>query len=283
MRLGMHLSIGKGLVAALARAEWLGCETLQIFSGNPNAWREVAIPPASAELFRNDERRLRIRPTVLHTPYLLNLATSDDLIYGRSVNALTSALHRATLLDAEYVVTHIGSHGGRGYDDGVRRVQQAVSSALDGSPGECALLLEGSSGAGYTIGSRFEELAEILSGAQRYSTRLGVALDTAHLWGAGYDISSPEAVNRVIGEFDDVVGLTWLRVMHCNDTKVALGSRRDRHWHIGEGNIGVEGFRALVNHGALSGLPGILETPMDEPGRDERNLHVLKSLRSAQD
>jgi deoxyribonuclease IV len=280
MRLGVHVKIGKGLPAAVEAAERLGCETIQIFAGNPNAWHESAVHPDAAEAFRLRIQQSGITPVTLHTAYLLNLASKDDLIYSRSVKALTLALNRANLLDADYVVTHIGSHGGSGYEFGLQRIQNAVRAALLESSGAKTVLLESGAGAGNTIGSRFEHLADILAGLDDYDERVGVALDTAHLWGAGYDISQPDRVNSVLDEFNNLIGLQRLKLIHLNDTQVPLGCHRDRHWHIGKGNIGLEGFRTLVNHPALSGIPGIMETPMDEPGWDIENLNLLKKLRN---
>lgn len=265
--------------AAVDTAERLGCETIQIFAGNPNAWQETAIHPEIAEVFRLRTHQFGIRPVILHTAYLLNLASKDDLIYSRSVQALTHALNRASLLDADYVVTHIGSHGGSGYEVGVQRIQDAVRTALLGSAGAKTVLLESGAGAGSTVGSRFEELADILAGLEQCGEQVGVTLDTAHLWGAGYDISQSDRVNGVLDEFNDLIGLQRLKLIHLNDTQVPLGSHRDRHWHIGKGNIGLEGFRTLVNHPGMAGIPGIMETPMDEPGLDIENLNLLKTLR----
>ncbi|MDO8585594.1 MAG: deoxyribonuclease IV [Armatimonadota bacterium] len=279
MRLGVHVRIAAGLSKAIAVAERLGCETIQLFASNPNAWRESVVDQRTASDFRQGVSRVSIYPVILHTAYLLNLASADELIYSRSSKALALALPRADLLGAQHVVTHIGSHGGTGYAQGIRRINEAVRRALDASPGDHMVLLEGGAGAGNTIGSQFDEMAELLDGFGDYSERVGIALDTAHLWAAGYDLSNEDAVDRTLAEFDRTVGLSRLRLLHCNDTKMALGSHRDRHWHIGEGNIGIAGFRAIVNHESLRDVPGILETPMDEPGLDERNLSLLKSLR----
>lgn len=278
MRLGVHVRIARGLQAAIATAKELGCEAVQLFAGNPNAWRESTLSPRTAEEFRADAAKAGLRPIILHTAYLLNLASPNELIHGRSVNALILAMQRAKLLGAEYVVTHIGSHGGSGYTTGTIRVQKAVLSALAASPGDHCLLLEGGAGAGNTIGSRFEEMAELLDLIGK-SPRVGIALDTAHIWGVGYDISTPAAADRVIAEFDVIVGLSYLKLMHLNDTRMALGSHRDRHWHIGDGRIGLPGFGAIINHEAFHDIAGILETPMDEPGWDSRNINLLKSMR----
>ena len=269
------------MASAITEAQRLGCETIQIFSGNPNAWRDTALKSDAADSFRAGVAALNLRPVVLHTIYLVNLASANELTYRRSIDSLTSALERARALGAEYVVTHIGSHGGSGFEIGVGRIVDAIAECLARSPGSHMLLLEAGSGSGNSIGSKFDELARLLSDVSSNAPRLGIALDTAHMWGAGYDISSPAGLNATLADFDRTVGFSRLHLVHCNDTKVALGSHLDRHWHIGEGNVGLEGFRALVNHEALAEVAGILETPMDEPGWDERNIATIKSLRKS--
>lgn len=279
MRLGVHVRIAKGLPSAVEAAERLGCEALQIFSSNPNSWRVGEINVGAAEAFREGTSRLGIRTVALHTPYLLNLASSNDRIWDLSARLLVAALKRADAVGGEYVVTHIGSHGGAGFDVGADRVRDAVTRAIDDSESGATVLLEAGSGAGNTVGSTFEELAEILARLDDRPERVGVCLDTAHLWGAGYDLSTADAVSSVLADFDRIVGLPRLRLFHLNDTQKELGSHADRHWHIGRGQIGIEGFRAIVNHPALQGIAGIIETPEMESGMDVENLNVLKKLR----
>mgnify|MGYP005857146657 CR=1 FL=1 len=279
MRLGVHVGISKGLKSAVDRAQRIGCEAIQMFSSNPNAWRINPLDPKDADDFKNTVAAAEIHPIVLHTPYLLNLASSKDEIWSQSWNNLASALKKAAALGADYVVTHIGSHGGDGFDAGADRVGKAVSQAIDQAPGTAVVLLEAGSGAGNTIGSTFEELAGILKRLDSCKNRVGVCLDTAHLWGAGYDISSAEGAEKTLADFDRLIGLANLRIFHLNDTQKLLGSHADRHWHIGQGNIGDAGFSAIVNHPALANIAGILETPDMELGRDIENLNALKQLR----
>ncbi|MBI2844551.1 MAG: deoxyribonuclease IV [Armatimonadetes bacterium] len=281
MRLGVHVRIAKGLAAAIGAAERLGCEAIQIFSSNPNSWRIGVIDPSSAEAFRAGVERLDIRPVALHTPYLLNLAWSKDSIWHPSWRSLASALERAETLGADYVVTHIGSHGGAGFDAGAYRVKDAVSRAIDKSPGSAVVLLEGGSVSGNTIGSTIEELSALLKLLEDHRERVSICLDTAHLWAAGYDISSAEGVDRLLSTVEGAMGLSRLRLLHCNDTQKELGSHIDRHWHIGQGRIGIEGFRAFVNHPALKDVGGIVETPEMETGKDVENLEALRALRAA--
>jgi len=279
MRLGVHIRVAKGLQHGLEQARWLGCETVQFFSSNPNSWRPGSLDPAPAQDFLRRRAELGIHPTILHTPYLVNLASPNRGFWNATVSLLSFALARADLLQADYVVTHIGSHKGTSYQEGVQRICQAVERALQHGQGRATLLLEAGAGAGHTIGSTFNELVDIFACLPTDLPPIGVALDTAHMWAAGYDISTKEKLEAVLNDFDRTLGLARLKLVHLNDTRKLLGSKVDRHWHIGEGNIGVEGFRAIVNHPALANLPGIVETPGTELEQDARNLNVLKKLR----
>ncbi len=280
MRLGVHLRTAKGYKSALKRAAEIGCEAIQFFSSNPNSWKVSELSLDVAEAFRAGVAAEGFFPIVLHTPYLLNLASTNADIWEKSVSNLASALDRASLLGAQYIVTHIGSHGGAGFDIGADQVGRGVPAALAKSSGSATVLLEAGSGAGNTIGSTIEELAGLLSRLDSVSDRVGVCLDTAHLWGAGYDISSAAGIDDLLSKFDQLIGLHRLRVFHLNDTQKILGSHHDRHWHIGEGNVGLEAFAALANNSALADIAGILETPDMESGRDLDNLNVLKRLRT---
>jgi len=281
MRLGVHIRIAEGLVKSLDRARELGCEAVQLFSSNPNAWIRKPLDPEAAAEFAEKAAALDIHPIVLHTPYLLNLAAPDDVIWGKSKDALADAVSRAPAMGASVIVTHIGSHKGAGYDAGVRRIAEAVNLALDAGDGP-VVALELGSGAGNSIGSRFEEIADVMEALGARADRVGIAIDTAHLWGAGYDISTVEGVNAMFAQLGRLVGFDKLRVIHLNDTEMALGSLRDRHHHIGKGQVGLEGFRAIVNHPGTGALPGIIETPAgDDLSYDVMNLGVLRGLREA--
>lgn len=279
MRLGVHIRIAGGLVRALDRARELECEAVQLFSGNPNAWARTPLDPDTAALFAAKTAELGIHPVVLHTPYLVNLASPDEEIHGKSKVVLADAVRRAPLMGASYIVTHIGSHKGEGYEDGVRRIGEAVRFALAAAEGPI-IALEMGSGSGNSIGSRFEEMGDILANLTDVSDRVGICIDTAHLWGAGYDISTAEGVGSMFDLLKRHVGLDRLKVVHLNDTQMALDSRRDRHYHIGEGHIGISGFRAILNYPGTENLPGIIETPAeDELIHDIDNLSTLRSLR----
>ncbi|MGQ9455743.1 MAG: deoxyribonuclease IV [Armatimonadota bacterium] len=278
MRLGVHVWVGRGLGRALDYAVALGCESIQLFSSNPNSWTTGTLDPEAARLFAEKITDLRIWPVVVHTPYLLNLAAPSLDIWIKSRDALFEAVRRARMLGAEYVVTHIGSHKGHDLRKAYTRVATAVSDVL-GSNGGVEIVLELGSGAGNGVGSHFEEVAEIIERID-CSERVGIAIDTAHLYAAGYDISTSEGVSSMFERLDSVLGLDRLKVVHLNDTQVQLGSRKDRHYHIGLGNIGMAGFRSILRHPATRELPGIIETPAEGVEWDIRNLKVLRELRS---
>jgi deoxyribonuclease-4 len=272
------MGISGGLPAVPGRAYDAGCEALQIFAANPSAWRSPAIITETAQRFAALTEELGISPVVVHTPYLLNLASPDPEISLKSRAGLSDSLIRASALGASYVVTHMGSHRGSGAESGVERICRSVDAVLEDSDPSVTLLLENSAGSGDSMGARFEEIRQILDCMAGWGDRVGICIDTAHAWGAGYDLSSTDAVEETIERFDALVGLNNLKVVHLNDTRVPLGSRRDRHANIGTGFIGEEGFSALVNHPALSHLAGIIETP-PRPEGEERDLDILKRLR----
>ncbi len=279
MRLGVHVRIAGGLVRSLDRAAELGCEAVQLFSSNPNAWIRSPLDLDTAAEFAARAASLGIYPIILHTPYLLNLAAPDSDIWRKSQYALADAVRRAPAMGASIVVTHIGSHKGTGYEGGVRRIAEAVAFALD-SAAEPVIALELGSGAGNSIGSRFDQIADIMAALGDDGARVGIAIDTAHLWGAGYDVSTADGVAAMFEELDRCVGFGKLKVVHLNDTEMALGSHRDRHYHIGRGQVGLEGFRAIVNHPVTRDLPGIIETPADDGlALDRANLETLRGLR----
>ncbi len=236
----------------------------------------VAYPPEELAEFRRRRAQSGLDPLVAHTPYLVNLAASGEL-YDRSVRALVHTLEVVEALEGLGAVTHIGSAKDCGVAEAVRRVARAVRKGLE-STHRVLVLLEGS--AGRTLGGTFEELRTFLD-ALDGDERVGICLDTAHLYAAGWDLRTPEGVEAMLVAFDAQVGMDRLRLVHLNDTPVACGSRVDRHENIGEGRIGREGFRALVTHPRLRSLCGIIETPgFGRTGPDRRNLAVLRSLRA---
>ncbi|HET6456223.1 MAG TPA: deoxyribonuclease IV [Armatimonadota bacterium] len=278
MKVGLHIKIGGGLGAAADYAAEIGCETIQIFAGNPNAWNPGKLDLVQAQKFRESIERSGISPVIIHTQYLVNMAAPDPDIYLKSTNSVLEALRRASILGAQYVVTHIGSHKGAGFEQGLELVRQSLSTALTQADNDVVLLLENSAGAGGSLGTNFENLHAILASLPEFEQRLGILLDTAHTYAAGYDLSSADAVNSTLAAFDSVVGLNRLKAMHLNDTPSALGSHLDRHANTGAGNIGEAGFRALINHPALVGLPGIIETPR-RGGKGIEDLAIVKQWR----
>lgn len=271
MRLGRHMPVGSSLLKAAEIAQEIGCNAMQMFASNPTAWTPPSGGESSCLAFAEAARVRDLVPVVLHAPYLINLAASLQVNREKSIALLRWTLQRAALLGASAVVLHPGSHKGYGVEAGVDLVAGAIAQILPDTPPEVLLLLENSVGAGHTLGGEFTELAAILQRLSVYSDRLGVCLDTAHLWGAGHDISTHESALQVLQHFDETIGLQRLQILHLNDTEKALGSRRDVHTRIGEGVIGEEGLRTLLCEPQLVQLTVLLETPIktDEQGRED--------------
>jgi len=278
VKFGAHVSIRGKLHLAVDRAVAIGCECLQIFVGSPRQWREVAYPDEDLDLFVRKRRIAGLDPLVAHCAYLINLAAADPLVYERSTAALIYAVRAMDRLRGLGAITHVGSRGDRPWPEARNRIVASLSVALEQSD-RAMILLENSVGAGGYVGSTFDDLRDILK-AMRWHRRLGICLDSAHLFAAGWDIRTRAGVDAVVDAFDETVGLKRLRALHLNDSKGGLGSRVDRHANIGEGWIGRAGFRALVNHPELAHLAGFIETPgFDHEGPDRKNLDVLKRLR----
>jgi deoxyribonuclease IV len=296
IRIGIHASIAGDIVEALESARKLGCNALQIFSGSPRMWPRAGarIPAADAQRFRAQRAELGLGPLVIHANYLINLASPDGVMRARSIQAFHEELVRATALGADFLVVHPGAARGASNDRAVRSVAQALRQAARGvrlaanfadmTRGGVRVLLENTSGMGSCIGTRFAELGVILDQAPELP--LGVCLDTAHAFEAGYDLRTREGLEQMLANLDGTVGLARVPVIHVNDSKTPLGSRVDRHQHIGRGEIGREAFRSILNHPRVmadgsSGLRGrgfILETPIDAPGDDRRNVRALWEL-----
>lgn len=271
MRVGRHMPTHSKMVKAATIAKQIGCETIQIFASNPTSWRVPAENLAEAYAFAEATRDCGLFPVVLHAPYLINLGSADETIWNKSLTLLAWTLRRAALLGAHYVVLHTGSHRGAGVQAGIARVAQGVAQALEQTPPEVTLLLENDVGAGHTLGHSFEQLAAILAALPLFHERLGVCLDTAHLWGAGHDISTAAAASQVLRHFDQTVGCSRLKVLHLNDTKQTLGSHRDAHARLGEGMLSEEGLCTLLGDARLEHMAVILETPIvtDEHGKED--------------
>jgi deoxyribonuclease IV len=264
---GIHLGVAGGLLKAARRARQIGATALQIFSDNPTAWRRRPEPPADAAAFVAFCARQGIAPVAIHASYLINLAGSAEPFARQSVEGLTYEMQRAPAYGATLVNTHIGSHRGGGSAVGIARLATSLGTVLGGSPSGVRLVLENSAGGGDTIGGTIEELARILDAtAGDAKERLAFCLDTAHLWGAGYDISTPSGATAVLDRFDELIGLDRLALIHLNDSRSTLGSRGDRHEHLGAGRIGVVGLAAFLRDPRL---PGRTTLVMETPGMDE--------------
>lgn len=272
MRIGRHMPTGSQPVRALRTARAMGCETVQVFVTNPRGWRVPDERPAEEAAFRTAVAELGLAPIVVHATYLINLASPREEFFAQSVILLRATLERAARYGAAHVVLHIGSHMGTGEEAGLARLAVGVRQVLGESaaPGPM-LLLENDVGAGGELGYRFENLAAVLATVPEHAARLGVCIDTAHLWGAGFDIGTAEGVERVLAELDRTVGLGRVPVVHLNDTQKALGSHRDVHARVGEGIIGQEGLATLLRHPRLDHAVALLETPIQEsePGKPD--------------
>ena len=272
-RVGIHLGVARGLLGAARRSRQIGARALQIFSDNPTAWRRRPEPPPEADAFIAYAGREGIETISIHASYLINLAGSAEPFTTQSREGLIVEMQRAPAYGATLVNTHIGSHRGAGAETGLRRIVESVKAILAASPPSVRLVLENSSGGGDLVGSRIEELAQILDGVGAADAeRLAFCLDTAHLWGAGYDISGVEGAARVIDRFEELIGLDRLPMVHLNDSRSVLGSRTDRHEHVGAGQIGAVGLGAFLRDRRLAGTTFIMETPGADEGWDAVNL-----------
>lgn len=276
IRLGLHVSISGTIDQAADRARELGCDTFQMFTRNPRGWKYKKLDREEVEEFRMKTSSYNLNPVVAHMPYLPNLSSPKKLVYNKSLKSLSAELGRCATLGIPYLVTHLGSHLGKGADLGLERIVGAVNQALAENEGDVMLLLENTAGTKNSMGSSFEDVKRILDSVERRK-RVGVCFDTAHAYAAGYDLHTPQAVDNTLRKFDSVLGIDLLKVVHLNDSQVGLGSGRDRHEHLGLGYIGEEGFRALFRHEAVRNLPFIMETPIDDR-RDE-----VSSMRKARE
>lgn len=277
MRFGFHISISGGFAKIAERALASQCQTMQFFSRNPRGWLYQELDPAQVHAYREALAATNIAPVFIHMPYLPNLASSDTHLFKRSASALGEELKRADALQASAVIIHLGHRGTRPEEEACERVSSAINRAFAMARNSRAVLLENSAGQGTEIGYCFDQLRRILRGVKQ-AERIGVCLDTAHAFAAGYNIATERGLEEMLDAFEKSLGLHKLRLLHLNDSKTPLGSRIDRHWHIGQGCIGRAGFRRMVNHPALQSLPGIMETPRKTDRDDAKNMRALRSL-----
>jgi deoxyribonuclease IV len=275
MLLGAHCS--GGVKGALERAVEIGADAVQLFTQSPRAWRTPAPDPEAYAAFRERRAETGIGPVLCHALYLCNLAAPDDTVYEKSVATLSATVDIACAIEAESVVFHVGSHLGAGLDAGLDRVEAAMRTVLDRCSDTTWLLMENSAGAGGTIGRSMEELAILFERLDAHP-RLGICLDSCHLYVSGYDVTDPAALDGALDELDSKIGLDRLRALHVNDTKTPLGSNSDRHDNIGDGLMG-EKLGVFLGHPKLQGLPAVLEVPgTNGRGPDAEQVTRLKDL-----
>ena len=279
MQLGAHESIAGGLYKAFERAQAATCDAVQIFVKSNRSWAVNPLTQDEIAQFKTKAEETGIAPVVAHTSYLLNLGTPDELLWEKSRNMLITELERCEALGVPWLVLHPGAHVGSGEAAGIAQVAQGLGEVHAATSGFSAqILLETTAGQGSSLGHTFEQLARIIALTPQ-GERLGVCLDTCHIFAAGYELRTADGYAATMAAFDRALGLERLKALHLNDSKGELGCRKDRHEHIGKGHIGLEGFRNVMNDPRLAGLPGLLETPKgDDLQEDRENLAVLRSL-----
>ncbi len=277
MRIGFHVSIQGGFLKAAQRAKALGCETLQLFCQNPRGWSFSKEDQIDIDKFRSFVNEHKIYPVSVHTPYLANLCSSDENIYLKSIDMLKENLRKTALLGAEYLIIHPGNMGKNSEQRALEQISKSINTVFNEDKADVMLLLENTAGQGTDIGFRFEHLQSIID-LLKNPGRIGICLDTAHAFEAGYDVSTRKGLEKILKEFKSVIGLEKLKVLHLNDSKTPCGARVDRHAHIGKGCIGMEGFRHILNHQFLTHLPAIMETPKNEPDDDLMNMKTVRAL-----
>lgn len=279
-RIGVHLGTAGGASNAVDRAHEIGANTLQIFSSSPRMWRPQKIDPKQAERMRTQRAKLDVGPLVVHTSYLVNVCSQTEEFREKSVVAFRGEIERALMLGAEYLVLHPGSWKGLTRNEGLKLAAESIQRAADGLPWQgtdFSILIENTAGAECSLGGNFEQVAELVERLKAHAP-VGVCLDTCHTHVSGYDITTEEGYRETIMQADITFGVDAVRVWHCNDAKAARGSKLDRHEHIGQGNIGIEPFRWLLNDPRFAECAFVAETPNDDDGDEERNVKVLKSL-----
>lgn len=277
MRFGFHISIAGGFSKVVERANVRGCETIQFFSRNPRGWKYSPLSKKEVEVFRASIQSSSLFPIFLHMPYLPNIASSKSKFYKRSIHSIATDLQRAEQLGAHYLIIHIGHRMESSEDEAIEAVSKGIDQAFEKAKNDIILLMENTAGQGTEIGYSFDQIKRIIERVRNHQ-RLGICLDTSHSFEAGYNLSNKDGIERTLETFDQTISLKRLHLLHLNDSKTPLGSRKDRHWHIGEGYIGLEGFRHLINHPSLRHLPGIMETPRKDTVEDLKNMTVIKSL-----
>ncbi|HUJ16839.1 MAG TPA: deoxyribonuclease IV [Nitrospirota bacterium] len=277
MKLGFHVSISGGFSLAVDRAHELGCSCMQIFSRNPRGWTVKPLDRNDIAEFKRLREQWDIAPVFVHTNYLINLASPKSDLYEKSIEQFVIDLERTDALGAEFLVTHLGSAKGQSAEWMIERVSDAVNMAMKLHDPKATVLLENTAGEAGDVGYTLEQVQEVISRLHDPS-RIGMCYDTCHGFAAGYDIRTKKDVDCLAKKIDATVGLQRLKGMHLNDCLRDFNSRIDRHWHIGDGRIGLDGFQELLNHPAFSSVPKVMETPKETEEDDPRNMKVVRSL-----
>jgi deoxyribonuclease-4 len=277
MLLGAHVSIAGGIFNAPLYGKEIGCDVIQIFTKNQIQWKIPFLQAEDIKHFKENRLKTGVIPVTVHSSYLVNIAGPDDNVTEKSINDLACELERAEVLNIPFVVFHPGAHKGIGEKYALKSIAENINKIFSKSNSKSTfLLLETTAGEGTTMGYKFEHFAEIFNKLKDLS-RIGVCIDTCHIFAAGYDFRDEKSYYETIEKFDKIVGLKFLKVFHLNDSKFPSGSKMDRHEEIGEGNIGLNGFRILVNDERFKDMPGILEVPGNITGY-KRNVNILRSL-----
>jgi len=277
--LGSHMSVSGGMHKAFERGALAGCTTMQVFTKNNNRWTGKPYSADDTAKFRSAAATSSISPVMAHAAYLINLCATNKGIRSRSRTAMIDELQRCEQLSIAGLILHPGAHGGSGESEGIRRIAESLNAVHEATPGVKTLTtLETTAGQGFAVGYRFEHLRQIIDSVEQQH-RMAVCMDTCHVFVAGYDIATEEGWSKTMQEFDDIIGLQRLAAVHVNDSMKAFGSRVDRHEHIGKGQIGLTGFRMLMNDPSLIRVPKILETKKSEDlHEDVENMNLLRSL-----
>ena len=276
MKFGAHVSIAGGLWNAPANAAAIGCEVFQIFSRPPQGGKAAPITPEVVKQFRAACDEFKQAEWYIHTPYFINFASATPRIRHGSITIVREELERGSQIGAAYVMAHLGSFKDMGQEAGIQAVKEGLAKMLDGYKGETQFLIEIAAGSGEIIGDTFEEIAEIINAKELRAHDIGVCFDTQHAFASGYDLRTRVALDDTLKQFDATIGLSKLKMSHCNDSKVEFGGKRDRHEHIGDGFIGKDGFKTIITHPKLKNMNLVLETQHDKVVED---LKILKESR----
>jgi len=279
-RIGVHLGTAGGASNAVERARSIGANTFQFFSSSPRMWRAPRVDSAQAERMRSQRAALDVRPLVIHTSYLVNVCSQTEDVRQKSIAAFRGEIERALEWGADYLVLHPGSWKGLTRDEGLRLAVDSITQAIDGLPWQGTgfhILIENTAGAEFSLGGSLDQVAELVDRLKPCAP-VGVCLDTCHSHVYGYDLLTAEGYSATMTQVELTVGFDAVRVWHCNDAKAPMGSKLDRHEHIGQGTMGLDPFRRILNDPRFAHTAFIAETPVDEPGDEERNVRVLRSL-----